>query len=357
MNAIEKILNNGFYEFDDNKTSCIFKINEMEIINQSSGIVSTIKYDENKIEDFNLEYVSYDSLGSSGKKLLFIMYNDWNRLSYKREVSFVIEKEQDEIFKKISQYLIDKVEYKEKYNGDNGIYYSDFGDVANEGALEFVFRNKTIDYFYYNVDIKYNNDQTNNLDSNFLTELYLWRGIDLSFEIVYSNSYNKDIIKVLCREEFIGYIVQDNICELIKKYINDDDKCINSFVRKVNIRTQTICLAIGLYKTLNADEKEKMPHIDTTLENTNGNDVFGNPRQSSLKFMSVGDKVDIKNDCGKFSVDAFTNGTYVDLGEINEVDSKILNFHEEGGGDCFGVVVGLKEINKEIFCTIRVYVI
>lgn len=209
--------------------------------------------------------------------------------------------------------------------------------------------NRYLKYEYYDIEIKGTKYQSFDI-----TQISL--GADLKFELDVSNEYDKNAIKVLCNSEILGYVPKNNIQKMIADYLNNDNKYVEAFVRKVDKDLKTIEMAIGFYKELTDEELKCVPHIDVSLIKTSKKDEYGTSRQENLETSSEGDEVDIdyQYDTETYLV---SDNCGNELGEINQNKSEKVQEYEMDGKEFYCIIQELGYTNSgNISCKIRIFI-
>lgn len=84
----------------------------------------------------------------------------------------------------------------------------------------------------------------------------LYRNFDISkieldhpvfFESEPDNSYDKNAIKILYNDLFIGYIPKNNLQDMLKHYSNGTSRQVCGFITQVNEKTKEIKIGLGFY--------------------------------------------------------------------------------------------------------------
>ena len=99
---------------------------------------------------------------------------------------------------------------------------------------------RKLKYEYYDVSVK------GTLHRNFdITQIELNHPVFFEFEP--DNEYDKNAIKILYNDLFIGYIPKNNLQEMLKYYSNGTTRQVCGFISQVNEKTGEIKIGLGFY--------------------------------------------------------------------------------------------------------------
>lgn len=220
----------------------------------------------------------------------------------------------------------------------------------SDNEFDFIDDNMYLKYAYYDVEVK--GTQYNELD---ICKIELNK--DLRFEFEPTNEYDKNAIKVLYDDIFIGYAPKNSIQSMIHDYIADDEKYVEAFVSAVDEDSKCIQMAIAFYQELTDKELKNILHIDTSLTKTTKKDEFDIiSRQDNLMSISEDDELELNYE--------YDSETYVvcdnygnELGEINSNKSEKLREYELDGKD-FHCIVLETDYNDagNITCKVRIFI-
>lgn len=216
--------------------------------------------------------------------------------------------------------------------------------------FDFIYDNMYLKYSYYDVQVK--GTQYNEFD---ISKIEVNKFLDFEFEP--TNEYDKNAIKILYENIPIGYVPKNNIQDMVKNYILNDDKCVEAFINEVNEETKDIQIAIAFYQELTDTELNKLKHIDTKLIKTTKKDDFDISRQDNLAGISEEDELELSYD--------YDSETYIvcddcgnELGEINPNKFEELRDYEFDGKSFHCVVLETNYNDSgNISCKIRIFII
>lgn len=351
-NIIEKLNTGESYQIENPSGSCIVYPNHMEILGGYSSIPTKIYYDENDLPNFNLDRADFECKGYYNA--LNIHYFKTPGSSYSSLEIVHFDESESANIEQLVQYLnkkvISRVQYAEeqKKKKESAEHERRFGkNRYSNTKFTFINDNTFLKYSYYDVEVK--GTQYTDFD---ITQIPIDE--DLKFEFEPTNEYDKNAIKVLCNKVVIGYVPKNSIQEMVKNYIEDDNKYVEAFVSKVNEDSKLIQMAIGFYKELTDEELKNIPHVDASLIKTTKKSEYDD-RQENLSTVAEGDEVEIDYD--------FETETYIvtnlgsELGEINKNKSETLQEYEYDGKDFYSIILELNDDSDNISCKIRVFII
>lgn len=218
----------------------------------------------------------------------------------------------------------DKIELAEK----NSIKSSNY-------TFPFIDENMFLKYKYYDIEVKGTSHKNVDFDKIDINKT-------VTFEEEPTNEYDKNAIKILCNDEFIGYVPKNNLQQMIKKYIDDDNLLIVSHISTLNKETQFIEIAVGFYNKLTKESLKEMDYFETTLIKTNKKDEYDMSRQDNLSLVSEGDVVSLETQ--------YDSDLYVvmdecgnELGEINENNSQKISEYESNNYSMYATIIELRE--------------
>jgi len=344
------------YEIIHNRGKLIVYNSRMEIFKDYKSEPFLIRCDETNMSEFNLEGYELSLFNDECKLVIRCSEIDDSFTNDVEILIFDINKEEE--LQEIIKFLNNKLSFRKKYieKNNNEIGKSKIERPSGKNKCSNIkFKdfdnNKVLRFSYYGVEIKgvkYRNLDINEIDVNkFLT-----------FEFEPTNEYDKNAIKILYNNVFIGYVPKNNIQKVLKKYIVDDHKYVTAFVSKVDEEQQRIYMSVGLYEEFDENDLVNNTYYDIKLIKTTKKDTFADmTRQENLTYVKVGDKVSLNYD--------YELGTYIvehdylalELGEINKKYSNELYNHQFSGKKLNSVIIKLEKQDDKISCTIRVMII
>jgi len=341
-----------FYELTSSSGKCIVYSNYLEIWKKDSKECITVKFDESNMEEFNFEKARYESKGVYNA--LYIHYFKNKDLFYSCLEVYMFDKKDVYNIENLVNYLKEKSKFKVEYDNLKKIEKEKIENERKYGKkrysnVQFAFINEDmyLKYKYYNVEIKGTQYMDFDVSKIAIDE-------ELNFQLDPSNKYDKNAIKVIYNNIEIGYVPKNNLQDMVKNYLDSDDRFITAFVSRVNEDARTIDMAIGFYKKLDDEELDSILHIDVRLIKTTKKDEYDS-RQDNLTTLSIGDEVEIDY--------SFETETYIvsnlcgELGEINKSKSQQLKEYENDGKSFFSSIIDLNDEGDNITCKVRVFIL
>lgn len=164
-------------------------------------------------------------------------------------------------------------------------------------------------------------------------------GDSISFQPEPDNANDKNAIKIICKDQMIGYVHKGKLQGMISDWQSRKDLILAS-ISKVDRKEKSIKYGIAFYKD-KLDGKEKWDSLNASLTKTSKKDEFEN-RQDNLDTISEGDILSAEyDDCEE--IYTVTDDCGNELGEFSKSISAKVHEKEESG---FEIVPVVNEITE-----------
>lgn len=159
-------------------------------------------------------------------------------------------------------------------------------------------------------------------------------GDSISFQAEPDNANDKNAVKIICKDQTIGYVHKGKLQGMITDWQKRGDVILTS-ISKIDRNEKSIEYGIAFYKD-KLDGKEKWDSLNASLTKTSKKDEFEN-RQEHLGDISEDDILSVRYDDYEETytvTDEFGN----ELGELNKSISAKVHAKEESGFEIMPVV-------------------
>lgn len=200
-------------------------------------------------------------------------------------------------------------------------------------------------YSYYDVEVKGFDHQ--NFD---IKKLELGKFVTFDFEP--DNQYDPNAIAIFYDDQKIGYVPQNSLQSMVKKYSDGKEHQICGFISYINEDLNEVQIALGFYSKVNND----LDVFKCRLCKTSAKDFMGNSRQENLELVDTGCPVDLEyNDESETYL--VCDDTGEELGEISKKQSAQI-YDIIGDTEPFHAEVSELDTddNDKIICTIEVWI-
>ena len=344
------------YEIDHERGKLNIYNGRLEIFKEYNELPFVVQYDENNMKEFNLYGYELSLFNDNCKlEIMCAKIND-SFITDVEVLIFDIDKEEE--VKEIIEFLNIKLNYRKMYKEQhkNKIEVSEeerkYGKnrYSNKKFKEFD-DDKVLKFSYYGVEVKGVKYRDFDIKDISIDE-------KLTFEFEPTNEYDKNAIKILYNDTFIGYVPKRNVQKVLKKYICDEHKYVNAFVSKVDEEDQRIYISIGLYEVFDKNDLFDKNYYDIKLIKTSKLDEFSYmSRQENLTYVKEKDEVSLEFDYELETYVVESKELVLELGEINKKYSQELFNYECEGKKFISTIIKLETKEDKISCTIRVFVI
>ena len=350
-----KIKDGQSYHLEDTNHAIDFYEDYLEFIEKQYGnIKQTLKYDIKALYAFQLDQVNYECKGSYNA--LYIHYSPYAGALVSKLMIIHFDKKELKKIEQLTTYLNELIALKhqydeaEKYKKEQEEYERVHGKHRySKSKFAFIDDEYYLKYSYYDVEVR--GVEYGDFDISTIP-------IDkaLYFEFAPDNAYDKNAIRVLYNNCFIGYVPKNNLQKMMKDFYEDDHGQVRGFISRVDEHSKKIYMGLGFYKELTDEELKQLPHVDVSLTKTSKKDFFGISRQENLDSVSEGDEIymDYQYDTETYLItDDFGN----ELGEINTNKSEQLQAYEDEGKEFYGVIleIGYSDSGKNT-CKVRIFI-
>lgn len=200
-------------------------------------------------------------------------------------------------------------------------------------------------YSYYDVEVKGFDHQ--NFD---IKKLELEKFVTFDFEP--DNQYDPNAIAIFYDDQKIGYVPQNSLQSMVKKYSDGKEHQICGFISCINEDLNEVQIALGFYSKVNND----LDVFKCRLCKTRAKDFMGNSRQENLELVDTGCPVDLEyNDESETYL--VCDDTGAELGEISKKQSAQI-YDVIGDTEPFHAEVSELDTDDDdkIICTIEVWI-
>lgn len=201
-------------------------------------------------------------------------------------------------------------------------------------------------YSYYDVEVKGFAHQ--NFD---IKKLELEKFVTFDFEP--DNQYDPNAIAIFYDDQKIGYVPQNSLQSMVKKYSDGKEHQICGFISYIDEDLNEVQIALGFYSKVNND----LDVFKCKLCKTRAKDFMGNSRQENLELVDTGCPVDLEYNDESETYLVCDGDTGEELGEISKKQSAQI-YDIIGDTEPFHAEVSELDTDDDdkIICTIEVWI-
>lgn len=164
-------------------------------------------------------------------------------------------------------------------------------------------------------------------------------GDSISFQTEPDNANDKNAIKIICKDQRIGYVHKGKLQGMITDWQKRGDLMLAS-ISKIDRKEKSIKYGIAFYKD-KLDGKEKWDSLSASLTKTSKKDEFED-RQDNLDTISEGDVLSVEYDDYE-EIYTVADDCGSELGELSKSISAKVHAKEESGFEIMPVVDEITE--------------
>ncbi|MGM9905420.1 hypothetical protein [Lactobacillus sp.] len=97
-----------------------------------------------------------------------------------------------------------------------------------------------------------------------------------------------DNVLIACQGQILGYLPNPRIANLVKAAIANREQKTFAFIKAIDEKRQVIQLGLAIYQKMTEPVLANLPHIESWLLETDGEDIVGESRQKHLEQAEVG---------------------------------------------------------------------
>lgn len=247
--------------------------------------------------------------------LLKFSYNEETGIPAEQPLFFPYDPELTDEVVQIVNYLTQKIASKSAYDGRQK-------DLAAKREYERLYGS-----------FRYTRGQAEHFDDNHYRMRYFptielrgskctpeWFLLQPEMEVNFKD--DGDNVLIACQGQTLGYLPNPHITNLVKAAIANREQKNFAFIKAIDEKRQVIQLGLAIYQKMTESVLANLPHIESWLIETDGEDIVGESRQKHLEEVEVGQLLSLQLNPPYEQITICTlEGD--ELGKLNEQDTAL----------------------------------